>query len=61
MLRRYGEDEILSIEDITPFVVSQRPNVTNGLEALVIPKESVYLPASEELAHIAGIDSECLR
>ncbi len=46
-LRRYGETEILSIEDITPFVVAQRANLNNGLEALVTPKESVYVPGSE--------------
>lgn len=42
-LRRYGEKEILSIEDITPFVISQRPNVIGKLETLVTPEESVYL------------------
>ncbi len=43
-LRRYGEVEILSIEDVTPFVISQRSNVAGMLEALETPEESVYLP-----------------
>ncbi len=55
-LRRYGETEILSIEDITPFVVTQRANLNSALEALVTPKESIYLPASEGFEYIAGID-----
>jgi hypothetical protein len=44
-LRRYGETEVISIEDITPFVVSQRTSLAHGTGALVTPRESVYVPA----------------
>jgi hypothetical protein len=57
-LRRYGESEILSIEDITQFVVSQRSNLNGRFEALVTPKESVYCPANRESALAVGIDSQ---
>lgn len=50
VLRRYGETEILAIEDITPFVVNQRSHVNDGLEALATPKESVYVPAARNPA-----------
>jgi len=56
VLRRYGETEILSIEDITPFVIGQRANIAGKLEALVMPQEAVYFPAGEETAHAVGIE-----
>lgn len=43
-LRRYGEQEILSIEDVTPFVTAQRAKLDGELEALLTPAESVYVP-----------------
>ncbi len=46
MLLRYGQEEIVSIEDITPFVVEQRENnLKAGFETLVTPREEVFLPS----------------
>ncbi len=42
-LRRYGCDQLLKIEDITPLVEEQRQNVENPTE-LLIPVEQVYQP-----------------
>jgi hypothetical protein len=43
-LRRFGERDLLSIEDITPFVAEQRQHLPNHVEALLVPEERVYLP-----------------
>ena len=43
-LLRYGQSELLSIEDVTPFVVLQREHLRRGLEAIVTPIEAVYRP-----------------
>lgn len=56
MLRRYGTDEILSIEDITPFVVEQRQHLTNDYAALQMPEERVYTPGDAEAAYHVGIE-----
>jgi hypothetical protein len=53
-LSRYGQTELLSIEDLTPFVEQQRNNVEQSLN-LVIPREDVYLPAPAARANV-GID-----
>lgn len=41
-LRRYGRTEILSIEDITPFVIEQRRHATGDFDRLATPLEIVY-------------------
>jgi len=56
ILRRCAETELLSIEDITPFVIGQRANLNGKFEALITPKESVYFPADQEAARAVGID-----
>lgn len=43
-LRRYSERELLSIEDVTPFVVAQRAHLHGGFESLATPLEAVYTP-----------------
>jgi hypothetical protein len=43
-LCRFGEREILSIEDITLFVAEQRQHLPDHFEALAVPEERVYLP-----------------
>jgi hypothetical protein len=43
-LRRYGKEELLSIEDITPFVREQAQAANLGFENLVVPAERVYRP-----------------
>lgn len=42
-LARYGQDEIIRIEDITPFVKEQ---AKRSIEDLLVPAERVYQPAS---------------
>ena len=56
-LRRYGQQELLSIEDITPFVSDQKARLCNGFAELQMPEERVYCPCDHEAAVSAGIDS----
>ena len=49
VLRRYGTEEPMSIEDITPFVVEQGAHALAPFLRLVTPTESVYEPE-----HVAG-------
>jgi Domain of unknown function (DUF4291) len=55
-LRRFGEQELLSIEDITPFVAQQRSHAICGFTDLQIPVEHVYLPAGRGAAIAIGIE-----
>jgi hypothetical protein len=57
MLRRYGQEEIVSIEDITAFVVEQRGNVTGNFWELVTPTEEVYWPQRSKAVLAVGLDS----
>lgn len=43
-LRQYGEQAVLSITDITDFVLAQRAHVGIDLNSLETPTESVYQP-----------------
>jgi hypothetical protein len=43
-LMRYGNEALLSIEDITPFVVEQRASTLAPFSHLVTPWEAVYEP-----------------
>lgn len=56
-LRRYAEQELLAIEDITPFVAEQRQHLTDGFAKLRMPEERVYLPADREAAMTVGIET----
>lgn len=42
ILRRYGRQELLGIEDITDFVFEQRSNLADGFPNLMTPIENVY-------------------
>ena len=55
MLRRYAERELISIEDITPFVIAQRQHLTRGLHELQTPTEQVYQPRNDEAARKVGL------
>jgi hypothetical protein len=55
VLRRYGEQDLLSIEDITPFVAEQRQHLAAGFTELTIPAERVYCPADTQAAIAVGI------
>jgi hypothetical protein len=57
VLRRYGEEELLSIEDIAPFVIEQRRHLVNGIAELQMPEERVYIPADDEAIMSIGIDT----
>jgi hypothetical protein len=54
-LRSFGEEELLSIDDVTPFVIEQRTNLDN-LQTLSVPAESIYSP-SAIAAKSVGIDT----
>ena len=41
-LLRYGQSEVLEIEDITDFVKEQSKNVKAPFESLLMPKEQIY-------------------
>lgn len=50
MLRKYNEEFIQKIEDVTPFVKAQKVVVNQrNLEELIIPKESLFVPERMEL------------
>ena len=57
MLRRYGTEAILSIEDITPFVIEQRAHLQSGLINLQTPAERLYKPSTEAAIRAVRIDS----
>ncbi len=48
MLRQYGREAILHIEDISEFVTAQRAN--RGSQELLTPIEHVYKPAAESIS-----------
>lgn len=53
-LRRYGQEEIVSITDITPLVIEQRENAIGHFHHLTIPKEEIY-PIDQNIAKVLGI------
>jgi hypothetical protein len=55
LLARYGQEEILSVEDITPFVREQARQLHAGLGNLMVPEERVY-SAPPMAAHNVGAD-----
>ena len=56
ILRRYAEQEILEIIDMSPFVIEQRQHLDNDFEKLIIPKETLYIPNDEQAIKSVGID-----
>lgn len=56
-LRRYSEQELVSIEDITPFVAEQRAYLPHSLDLLSLPEERVYRPGDEEAISAVGIET----
>ena len=56
-LRRYGQEELISVEDITPFVVEQRQHLADGFVALQTPEERVYRPVDDVAAFAVGIET----
>jgi hypothetical protein len=56
VLRRYGQEQLISIDDVTPFVVEQRLHLHGDLSALRIPEESIYRPSDPQAAIAVGIE-----
>jgi len=56
-LRRYGEQELISIEDITPIVAEQRQQAFDNCAGLRMPEERLYRPADQKAAISVGIES----
>jgi hypothetical protein len=56
-LRRYGQQELISVEDITPFVAEQRQRRGGGCVDLQTPEERVYHPGDPAAAIAVGIES----
>lgn len=55
MLRRYGEEDLLGIEDITPFVREQHAHAHGDQDLLRLPRERVYVPDAQAATNI-GLD-----
>ena len=56
-LRIYGQQELISVEDVTPFVVEQRQRLNDGFVELHKPEERVYYPGDHEAAITLGKES----
>ncbi|GEP43840.1 DUF4291 domain-containing protein [Brevifollis gellanilyticus] len=56
MLRRYAETELLGIEDITDFVITQRQHLSGDLSDLQTPTEYVYQPSNPAVAAAVNLD-----
>ncbi len=57
VVQKYARDWIVAIEDISPFVESQRQLVAAGrLDQLVIPRETVYSVSDLAVAARLGLD-----
>ena len=54
-LRRYGTEEVLGIEDITPFVEEQRTHVASASD-LVVPVERMYVPERQDAIAAVALD-----
>lgn len=57
MLRRYGRDDVVAIEDISEFVAEQRALALGKSDELMIPSEEVYYPQREDAWRSVGLQS----
>jgi hypothetical protein len=57
MLERYGRTELLSIHDVTPFVIEQRDLLDGDLQSLLTPTEEIYHPAIPSAIQSVGLDA----
>ena len=55
-LRRFGELDLLQIEDITAYVSEQRQHLPDRLGELKLPVERVYWPGDDVAAANVGLD-----
>jgi len=56
MLKRYGQEEIVKINDITGFVITQKNNMEQSMDELSVPVEKVYVPNSKKAAENIQLD-----
>lgn len=56
ILKSYGTDWILEIQDISQFVVEQRNYISDQQESLMMPHESVYYVEDQSVVTRLGID-----
>lgn len=56
ILQRYGTEQLLGIEDITPFVREQREHLSADFAELQTPIEHIYQPSTEAAALAVAID-----
>lgn len=55
-LKKYGNEFVLKIENITPFVKEQHEYLKSGrIDMLQVPYESIYVPKSKDLASKIGL------
>lgn len=57
ILRRYGRDDVVAIEDISEFVAEQRVLALSKSDDLMIPSEEVYYPQREDAWRSVGLQS----
>jgi hypothetical protein len=57
MLRRYGQEEVLSVEDVTRFAKEQARTLTGDIQDLSVPAERTYRP-DYAAAHAIGLETE---
>lgn len=57
MLERFGKEDVVSIEDISEFVAEQQTHAAKKSDALVTPREDVYLPEREDAWRSVGLQS----
>lgn len=55
-LRRFAEQELLSIEDITDFVAEQRTHLVDDFSHLVTPEERIYRPHDQRSIDAIGLE-----
>lgn len=55
MLRRYADDEVVKIEDISGFVEEQRRHAIGSFRDLITPMETVYRPSREDAVQAANL------
>lgn len=58
VLREYSKEAIISIQDMTGFVVDQRENVKNDLDSLITPSEGVFVPQSKKAFENIGLEMQ---
>ncbi len=58
VLDAFGNEELLEVIDLSPFVAEQRAALAGGVSALVTPRERVYLPADPAVAARLGLAAD---